>query len=68
MRPERLTKKQAQTAWDAIERDITLHPWQGERIKLPHIDMEKIFAGRKSMTWRACLRAVRSILDNLQMT
>lgn len=65
MRPERLTKRQAQTCYDEIKTHIKLAPWKGEAVELPPIDMDSIFAGRKSMTWHAVLDAVNVILQKM---
>ena len=66
MRKERLTLQQAQKAWDKIEQNIKLAPFNDEGISLPHIDMSKIFAGRQSMTWHAINDEVKRIIEEWQ--
>lgn len=63
MRKERLTLRQAQSAWDAIRKCITLAPFKGKETQLPQIDMGEVFNGRKSMTWHAVVEAVRAKVD-----
>lgn len=65
MRPERVTKRQAQTCYDAIREHITLAPLHGEAVTLPTIDMDTIFGKQKSMTWYAVCDAVNAILQKL---
>lgn len=65
MRKERLTLRQAQSAWDAICKCITLAPFKGQKTPLPHIDMGEVFNGRKSMTWRAVVEAVKAKVDEV---
>ena len=66
MRKERMTLQQAQEAWNKIEENIRLAPFNDEGISLPHIDMAKIFNGRKSMTWYAITDEVQRIIDEWQ--
>lgn len=63
MRKERITQRAAQSAWDAIRESITLAPLHGSGTPLPAIDLGEIFAGRKSMTARAVVAAIRARLD-----
>ncbi len=63
MRPERLTLKQAQDIWDEIQNGIALNgKMDGNGVKLPAIDLAKIFAGRKSMTWHEIGRELVTII------
>lgn len=63
MRAERITLRQAQSAWDAIQKSITLAPYNGAAVSLPAIDMAGIFNGRKSMTYYAVVEAVKKAID-----
>jgi hypothetical protein len=63
MRPDRITQKQAQGIWDAIKASITLAPCEGAAFPLPAIDMAAIFNGRKSMTHKAIVSAIREKID-----
>lgn len=66
MRKERMTLQQAQEAWNKIEENIKLAPFNDEGICLPHIDMAKIFNGRKSMTWHAITDEMQRIINEWQ--
>ena len=66
MRKERMTLQQAQEAWNKIEENSRLAPFNDEGISLPHIDMAKIFNGRKSMTWHAITDEVQRIINEWQ--
>ena len=66
MRKERMTLQQAQEAWNKIEENIKLAPFNDEGICLPHIDMVKIFNGRKSMTWHAITDEAQRIINEWQ--
>lgn len=68
MRKERMTLPQAQQAWDKIEKNIKLAPFNDEGFNLPHIDMVKIFNGRQSMTWHAITDEVQRIIEAWQPT
>ncbi len=63
MRANRVTLRQAQQAYDAIQCGITLAPYQGAGIPLPKIDMQGIFKGRQSMTWQHVVEAVAEIIN-----
>ena len=63
MRKERMTLQQAQQAWDKIEQNIKLAPFNDEGISLPHIDMAKIFNGRLSMSWQKITEAIQDIIN-----
>lgn len=63
MRAERITLRQAQCAWDAIQKSITLAPYNGAAVSLPAIDMAGIFNGRKTMTHHAVIEAVKKAID-----
>lgn len=66
MRKERMTLQQAQEAWNKIEENIRLAPFNDDGLSLPHIDMTKIFNGRKSMTWHAITDEVQHIINEWQ--
>ena len=68
MRRERITLTQAQLVYNAIRRAVpTIAHYSGRCAALPDIDMQTIFAGRKSMTAHAVVDAVSGIIAHLSM-
>ena len=61
-----MTLQQAQQAWDRIEQEIKLAPFNDDGISLPHIDMAKIFNGRQSMSWNAITDEIQRIVESWQ--
>ena len=67
MRPERITLKQATAVWQAIRNAVQgIAQYKGNLTPLPDIDMEVIFAGRKSMTAAAVAEAVAAIIAHIE--
>ena len=68
MRKERITITQAQNVYDAVKNAVpTFAHHSGQCAALPDIDMQTIFAGRKSMTAAAVIRAVNGIISHIAM-
>lgn len=63
MKKERLTLEEAQAVWDNIEKNVKIAPFNDEGFALPHIDMAKIFAKRKSMSWKKITEAIQEIVS-----
>lgn len=57
MRADRLTKRTAAAAWDAA-RQVYHGPLQ-----LPELNLGKLFAGRKTITWREALAGIAREID-----
>ena len=68
MRKERITQKQAQDVWDSIRTNIRLAKFNDAGIKLPTIDMGKIFGERKSATWKDINAQVQDIINRWEPT
>ena len=68
MRKERITISQAQSVYNAIRNAVpTFAHHSGACAALPQIDMQTIFAGRKSMTAAAVINAVGSIIEHIAL-
>lgn len=57
MRPERVTQRNVAAAYEAVKR-----VYHGP-LQLPALDMGEMFAGRKSVTWRAALKWISAKID-----
>lgn len=67
MRDKLMTQEQAQALWDKMRSEIALNGRMGCRgVSLPSIDMGKVFAGRKQMTWFAISEQVTDIINAWQ--
>ena len=62
MKKERLTLEEAQKVWDNIEHNIKIAPFNDEGFALPHIDMAKIYSGKKSMSWQKITEVIQDII------